>query len=94
MTGILWLEDFYLEEVVLFQIQQHILELGESDRLLQEEKERAIETVEHLKKECRTAEREIKKAKKKSLFVIEQALVKYPILSGFKPFLALTEVSL
>lgn len=38
----MYAEDFYLEEVVLFQIQQHILELGESDRLLQEEKERAI----------------------------------------------------
>ena len=37
---------------------------------------------------------EVKKAKKKSLFVIEQALVKYPILSGFKPFLALTKISL
>ena len=71
MTGILWLEDFYLEEVVLFQIQQHILELWESDRLLQEEKERAIETVEHLKKECRTAEREIKKAKKKRMAEFE-----------------------
>jgi hypothetical protein len=34
------------------------------------------------------------KAKKKSLFRLKQALVKYPILSGFKPFLALTEVSL
>ena len=27
------IEDFYLEEVILFQIQQHIMELGESDKL-------------------------------------------------------------
>ena len=67
----MYAEDFYLEEVVLFQIQQHILELGESDRLLQEEKERAIEAVEHLKKECRTAENEIEKAKKKRMAEFE-----------------------
>lgn len=35
------IEDFYLEEVVLFQLQQHIMELGESDKLLQEEKDAA-----------------------------------------------------
>lgn len=27
-------EDFYLEKVILFQLQQHIIELGESDKLL------------------------------------------------------------
>ena len=32
------IEDFYLEEVVIFQLQQHIMELGESDKILQEEK--------------------------------------------------------
>lgn len=65
------MEDFYLEEVILFQLQQHILELGESDRLLQEEKERAIEAVEHLKKECQAAERAIEKAKKKRMAEFE-----------------------
>lgn len=65
------MEDFYLEEVILFQLQQHILELGESDRILQEEKERAIEAVEHLKKECQAAERAIEKAKKKRMAEFE-----------------------
>lgn len=60
-------EDFYLEEVVLFQIQQHILELGESDRLLQEEKSRGAEVVEVLKQECKVAERAVENAKKKRM---------------------------
>lgn len=60
-------EDFYLEEVILFQLQQHILELGESDRLRQEEKNSAIEAVEALKEECLTAERAIEKEKKKRM---------------------------
>lgn len=63
-------EDFYLEEVVLFQIQQHILELGESDRLLQEGKKRAIEAVEHLKRNV-VLLREIEKAKKKRMAEFE-----------------------
>lgn len=53
------IEDFYLEEVILFQLQQHIMELGECDRLLQEEKDKAVEAVEVLKKECRAAERAV-----------------------------------
>ncbi len=64
-------EDFYLEEVILYQLQQHILELGESDRLLLEEKERAIEAVEHLNKECQASERAIEKAKKKRMAEFE-----------------------
>ncbi len=60
-------EDFYLEEVVLFQLQQHILELGESDRLLQEEKSRGAEVVEGLKQECKVAERAVENAKKKRM---------------------------
>lgn len=64
------MEDFYLEEVVLFQIQQHILELGESDRLLQEGKKRAIEAVEHLKRNV-VLLREIEKAKKKRMAEFE-----------------------
>ena len=64
------MEDFYLEEVVLFQIQQHILELRESDRLLQEGKKRAIEAVEHLKRNV-VLLREIEKAKKKRMAEFE-----------------------
>lgn len=61
------IEDFYLEEVILFQLQQHIMELGEADRLLQEEKDRAEEAVEALKKECRSAERAVENAQKKRM---------------------------
>ena len=57
------IEDFYLEEVILFQIQQHIMELGESDKLLQAEKEAAAAEAEALRKKCRDAERTINKAK-------------------------------
>lgn len=61
------IEDFYLEEVILFQLQQHIMELGESDRLLQEEKDKAVEAVEVLKQECRAAEKAVENAKKKRM---------------------------
>ena len=57
------IEDFYLEEVFLFQIQQHIMELGESDKLLQAEKEAAAAEAEALRKKCRDAERAIDRAK-------------------------------
>lgn len=57
------IEDFYLEEMILFQIQQHIMELGESDKLLQAEKEVAAAEVKALRKKCRDAERAIDKAK-------------------------------
>ena len=57
------IEDFYLEEIILFQIQQHIMELGESDKLLQEEKDEAAAEAETLRKKCRDAERAIDKAK-------------------------------
>ena len=56
------IEDFYLEEVIMFQIQQHIMELGESDKLLQAEKEAAAE-AEALRKQCLDAEKAIDKAK-------------------------------
>ena len=61
------IEDFYLEEVILFQLQQHIMERGESDRLLQEEKDKAVEAVEVLKQECRAAEKAVENAKKKRM---------------------------
>lgn len=32
-----WIADFYSEEVILFQIRQHITESGKPDKLLQEE---------------------------------------------------------
>ena len=57
------IEDFYLEEVILFQIQQHIMELGESDKLLQAEKEAAAAEARALRKKCWDAERAIDKAK-------------------------------
>ena len=57
------IEDFYLEEVILFQIQQHIMELGESGKLLQVEKEAAAAEAEILRKKCQDAERAIDKAK-------------------------------
>ena len=57
------IEDFYLEEVILFQIQQHIMELGESDKLLQAEMEAAAAEARALRKKCWDAERAIDKAK-------------------------------
>ena len=57
------IEDFYLEEVILYQIQQHIMELGESDKLLQAEKEAAAAEAEALRKKCLDAEKAIDKAK-------------------------------
>ena len=54
---------YQLEEIILFQIQQHIMELGESDKLLQAEKEAAAAEVKALRKKCRDAERAIDKMK-------------------------------
>ena len=65
------IEDFCLEEIVLFQIQQHIMELGESDKLLQEEKDAAEALVDSLKKRCRASERAIEKAREKRLAEFE-----------------------
>ena len=59
--------DCYLEEIVLFQIQQHIMELGDSDKLLQEEKDLAAAEVDALKKKCKAAENAISKAKDKRM---------------------------
>ena len=47
------------------------MELGESDRLLQEDKEKAVEAVEVLKKECRAAEKAVENAKKKRMAEFE-----------------------
>ena len=57
------IDDFYLEENILFQIQQHIMDLGESDKLLQTEKETAAAEAEVLRKKCQAAEKAIEKAK-------------------------------
>lgn len=57
------IEDFYLDEVILYQIQQHIMELGESDKLLQAEKEAAAAEAEALRKQCLDAEKAIDKEK-------------------------------
>lgn len=64
-------EDFYLEEVILFQLQQHILELGESDRLLLEEKERVLAEVDGLKRAIKKAENAIEAAKMKRMEAFE-----------------------
>jgi len=57
------IDDFYLEENILFQIQQHIMDLGETDKLLQTEKKTAAAEAETLRKKCRAAEKAIEKAK-------------------------------
>ncbi len=61
------IEDFFLEEVILFQLQQHIMELGEMDGLLQQEKEDAAALVEKLKKECQSVEKAVEDAKEKRM---------------------------
>lgn len=65
------IEDFYLEEVVIFQLQQHIMELGESDKILQEEKDVAKTAVEALKKKCSKAEKAIESARGKRMAEFE-----------------------
>ena len=65
------IDDYYLEEIILFQLQQHIMELGESDKLLQEEKDAAAADVEALKKKCQSAENAIEKAKNKRMAEFE-----------------------
>ena len=60
------IEDFYLEEVVIFQLQQHIMELGESDKILQEEKDVAEAAVEALKKKCSKTEKAIEIARREN----------------------------
>jgi hypothetical protein len=66
------IDDFFFEEIILYQLQQHVLELGESDRLLQEEKDRALSEVELIRTECRTAEKAIADAKKKRMAAFEE----------------------
>ena len=65
------IEDYYLEEVILFQMQQHIMELGESDKLLQEEKKAAADAVVALKKKCGAAEKAIGAEKEKRMAEFE-----------------------
>jgi hypothetical protein len=65
------IDDFFLEEIILYQLQQHVLELGESDRLLQEEKDRTLAEVEALQKECQQAEKAIADAKQKRMEAFE-----------------------
>ena len=57
------IDDRYLEEQILFQLQQHIRKLGESDRLLRQEKDLALVSVEELKKKCVEIESAIEKEK-------------------------------
>lgn len=64
-------EDYFLEEVILYRLQQRIMELGEADRLLQEEKDRAADAVETMKAECRAAENAIEAEKKKRMAEFE-----------------------
>ncbi len=52
-----------IHDRLVFQTQQHIMELGESDKLLQAEKEAAAAEVKALRKKSRDAERAIDKAK-------------------------------
>lgn len=52
-------EDLYLEEVITYQLQQHIMELEESDKLLMAEKDQAAAEVIRLQKECEAAERAV-----------------------------------
>lgn len=47
------------------------MELGESDKLLQEEKDAAAAEAENLRKKCRAAERAIEKAKEKRMAEFE-----------------------
>ena len=54
------IEDFYLEEVILYQIQQHIMELEESDKLLRGEKDKAQTELDRLKAECKAAEDKVR----------------------------------
>lgn len=51
------IEDFYPEEVVLFQLQQNHMESGESDKPLQAKKDTTAAVVDDLKKKCERAER-------------------------------------
>ena len=65
---------YQLEEIILFQIQQHIMELGESGKLLQVEKEAAAAEAEILRKKCQDAERAIDKAKAQRIWCKSQIL--------------------
>ena len=55
----------------MYQIQQHIMELGESDKLLQAEKEAAAAAVEELKKKCAAAQKSIDRASEKRMAEFE-----------------------
>ncbi len=53
------IDDFVLEQVLLFQLQGHILELGESSRLLETEKNAARKTLEDSRKKYQETEHSI-----------------------------------
>lgn len=50
-----WIEDFYLEEAILFQIRQYITESGDPDKLLEEE-EKQRQQKRGVRRKCRDAE--------------------------------------
>lgn len=61
------IEDFYLEEVIMFRMQQHIEELEDADRLLLEKKAEAEKKKDSLEKKCDAAKRDIENARKKRM---------------------------
>ena len=53
------------------KVTNNIMELGESNKLLQEEKDSAAAAVENLKKKCRAAEKAMENAKEKRMAEFE-----------------------
>lgn len=72
-------EDFFLEEVLTLRLQEHIVELGESRRLLEAEKDAARKKLDELRTKCRETERAIAENREKRM----QNYERYVLGGGF-----------
>lgn len=78
-------DDSYLEEMILYQLQQHIMELKKSDQIFLAEKLKAEQEKGRLAKECEAIKREIEKIRKKRMDAFEvYALGKVESYDGSK----------
>lgn len=55
------------QDSILYELQQHIMGLEESDKFLREEKDKASAELDRLKAECRAAENAIEAASRKRM---------------------------
>ena len=65
------IDDVFLEEMIMYQLQQHIMELGETEMNLQAARDHAVSVLDMLRSKCKDAELAIAAAKGRRLAAFE-----------------------